>query len=179
MEKISTTITLSTALDIFAENITDIKSTLLDNIQYVIQEVKEEHSFVTTFVNKLHEETWNECIAYQIEERTATMRRVLKRIIARQQQALTPNSNYITDEHIATAKEYPLQELYDGKLQKIHTGYKGICPFSPEKTPSFFIKENKNRYKCFGCNESGDAINFYMKLHNVPFIKAVRALQKL
>jgi len=156
----------------------DIKSTLLSVVANRIKNVKHEHSFFKPH-SSFEQDIWNECVKYSIAEAIEIPQRILKRIIAREQQALTPNSNYITDEHIATAKEYPLEELYDGKLQKIHTGYKGICPFSPEKTPSFFIKKSTNKYKCFGCNEYGDPISFYMKMHNVGFIKAVRALQKL
>lgn len=174
MEKVSTTINLSTALDIFEENISDIKSTLLLLMQQRIEKVKREHG---TFVprNDFEKEIWGDCVKHSITYAIEVPKRTLKRIIARQQQALTPNNGYITDEHIERAKEYPLHELYDGKLQKIQTGYyKGLCPLSPEKTASFFIKNNK--YKCFGCDAYGDSISFYMKMNNVGFIKAVRSL---
>jgi len=50
----------------------------------------------------------------------------------------------------------------------------GLCPFHEEKTPSFFVF--KSRFKCFGCGVSGDAIEFIMRVQNVPFLEAVGRL---
>ncbi|HCC04977.1 TPA: hypothetical protein DEP58_01565 [Patescibacteria group bacterium] len=172
-------ITLSTALNIFSENTEDIKSALLENIHNTIVEVKKEHAFVTEYINKLHEEVWQSCIQYQIQERTQHMQLALKRIIARQQQALTPNSGYITDEHIERAKEFPIQELYEGKLRRAGKNLLGTCPFHSEKTASFYITP-QNKFKCFGCGAYGDSIEFYKRLNNLTskdFIKIIRALQ--
>ncbi|MEG2246975.1 MAG: CHC2 zinc finger domain-containing protein [Peptostreptococcaceae bacterium] len=49
------------------------------------------------------------------------------------------------------------------------------CPFHNESTPSFKIAEKNNGafYKCFGCNEGGDIIEFIKKVENVGFIKAL------
>lgn len=50
------------------------------------------------------------------------------------------------------------------------------CPFHSEKTPSlsikFFPDKNKYKFKCFGCDEAGDAIDFIMKLRDIDYIKA-------
>ncbi|MHC1683434.1 MAG: CHC2 zinc finger domain-containing protein [Clostridiaceae bacterium] len=50
------------------------------------------------------------------------------------------------------------------------------CPFHNEKTPSlkvkFFPDNNKQKYKCFGCSEVGDAIDFIMKLKNIDYVAA-------
>lgn len=51
---------------------------------------------------------------------------------------------------------------------------KAICPFHDEKTASFSVKDN--RYKCFGCGESGDLIDFVMKYNNFNFMEAVELL---
>ena len=50
------------------------------------------------------------------------------------------------------------------------------CPFHNEKTPSFKInKENNEAYfKCFGCNESGDIINFIEKMEGLDTVQAVK-----
>lgn len=178
MGKTSTTITLSTALDVFSENIPDIKSTLLSLVADRINTVEHEHTFFKPR-NSFERDIWNECVKYSIEQATETPRKVLKRITAREQHALTPHNNYITDDDIERAREYPIRELYDGKLQKIHTGYRGLCPFSPEKTASFFIRTKDNKFKCFGCGAYGDAISYYMRVHNMTskeFPKAVRVL---
>lgn len=50
------------------------------------------------------------------------------------------------------------------------------CPFHNEKTPSLSVKfypdVNKQRFKCFGCGESGDSIDFIMKLKNMGYNEA-------
>ncbi|WP_297428936.1 CHC2 zinc finger domain-containing protein [Clostridium sp.] len=50
------------------------------------------------------------------------------------------------------------------------------CPFHGEKTPSlsvkFFPDKNKEKFKCFGCNEVGDAIDFVMKIKGLDYIQA-------
>lgn len=63
-------------------------------------------------------------------------------------------------------------------LKKAGSTYKGLCPFHKEKTPSFVVYETSQRYKCFGCNEGGDVINFVQKYYNLDFREAVEMLAK-
>ncbi len=50
------------------------------------------------------------------------------------------------------------------------------CPFHSEKTPSMSVKfipnANKQRYKCWGCDEKGDAVDFVMKYKNYSYNEA-------
>lgn len=50
------------------------------------------------------------------------------------------------------------------------------CPFHGEKTPSmsikFFPDKNKHKFKCFGCDAGGDAIDFISKLKDLDYKKA-------
>ncbi|EHN14125.1 CHC2 zinc finger domain-containing protein [Clostridium sporogenes] len=50
------------------------------------------------------------------------------------------------------------------------------CPFHTEKTPSLRVKfnpdTNKDFFKCFGCSECGDAIDFIIKYKNLNYTKA-------
>lgn len=62
------------------------------------------------------------------------------------------------------------------KIQPSGQNYKALCPFHVEKTPSFHISTSKQVYKCFGCGEGGDVINFVMKMENLDFMDAVRML---
>nr|WP_330383718.1 DNA primase [Romboutsia hominis] len=62
------------------------------------------------------------------------------------------------------------------ELKSSGINYKGLCPFHGEKTPSFYVNESKQIYKCFGCGEGGDVINFVMKMENLDFIDAVKVL---
>lgn len=50
------------------------------------------------------------------------------------------------------------------------------CPFHSEKTPSFHVEEAKGYFHCFGCQESGNAVDFLMKLDGLSFPEAVEAL---
>ena len=61
-------------------------------------------------------------------------------------------------------------------IKQSGANYKGLCPFHGEKTPSFHISSSKQIYKCFGCGEGGDVINFIMKMENLDFIDAVKLL---
>ena len=84
----------------------------------------------------------------------------------------------ITSETIARAKEHPIENYFGGgKLRQVGNRLIGKCPFhsgGQERTASFHIKGNK--FKCFGCQESGDTIDYIRKVHNIGFIAAVKFL---
>ena len=50
--------------------------------------------------------------------------------------------------------------------------HKGLCPFHGDKEPSFVVYPDQH-FKCFGCNEHGDAIDFIQKIHNCDFKQAL------
>ena len=54
----------------------------------------------------------------------------------------------------------------------------GLCPFHNEKTPSFNVSAAKGIFKCFGCGEGGDAVQFVMKIENLSYPEALRWLAK-
>ena len=61
-------------------------------------------------------------------------------------------------------------------LKSSGSNYSGLCPFHNEKTGSFHVNQKKQIYKCFGCGEGGDVINFVMKIENLDFIDAIKLL---
>ena len=63
-------------------------------------------------------------------------------------------------------------------LKKRGSRFVGLCPFHPEKTPSFYVDPDKNFYKCFGCGESGDIFNFIQKHENLTFFEALTLLSE-
>ena len=62
------------------------------------------------------------------------------------------------------------------KLQRSGQRYKGLCPFHPEKTPSFHVDPEKQLYHCFGCHAGGDVFRFVMEIQKAPFGEALRQL---
>jgi DNA primase len=62
------------------------------------------------------------------------------------------------------------------KLTRAGREMKGCCPFHNEKTPSFYVNEDKGFYHCFGCGAHGDAIGFVMAQDGLSFIDAVKSL---
>lgn len=61
-------------------------------------------------------------------------------------------------------------------LQLAGTYHKGLCPFHSEKSPSFFVSDQMQRYKCFGCGESGDAFEFLQKYEGMTFYESLKYL---
>ncbi len=62
------------------------------------------------------------------------------------------------------------------QLQRSGSQLKGLCPFHSEKSPSFFVNEQFQRYKCFGCGEHGDALTFLEKYEGMTFGEALEYL---
>jgi DNA primase len=73
-----------------------------------------------------------------------------------------------------------IQSIVSGyvNLRKSGKNYSGLCPFHKEKTPSFSVDSQKQRYHCFGCGEGGDVIAFVMKIENLDFVEAAEFIAK-
>ena len=54
--------------------------------------------------------------------------------------------------------------------------WKGLCPFHNEKTPSFYVDENKGMFYCFGCKAGGDVFKFVQMIEGVDFREALERL---
>ncbi len=53
---------------------------------------------------------------------------------------------------------------------------KGLCPFHPEKTPSFHVSRERQIWKCFGCDKGGDVFAFVMEMEGMSFREALKHL---
>lgn len=62
------------------------------------------------------------------------------------------------------------------QLRRQGRNWVGLCPFHGEKTPSFNVRAETGRYKCFGCDASGDAFTFVQATEHVDFVGAVEIL---
>src|SRR5262245_61935366 len=63
-------------------------------------------------------------------------------------------------------------------LKKSGRNFFGLCPFHPEKSPSFSVNPDKQIFHCFGCGAGGNVYTFMQRQQNVSFPEAVRLLAK-
>ncbi len=61
-------------------------------------------------------------------------------------------------------------------LKRYGRNFKGLCPFHSEKTPSFVVSPERNIWKCFGCQKSGDVFTFLMEMERLEFPEALKIL---
>lgn len=61
-------------------------------------------------------------------------------------------------------------------LRKRGANYIGLCPFHPDKSPSFSVNPSKNVCKCFSCDQGGSPVTFLMKKEQMTFYEAIRWL---
>ena len=61
-------------------------------------------------------------------------------------------------------------------LKKKGREYAGLSPFKVEKSPSFFVNDQKGFYHCFASGEHGDIFTFLMKTEGLDFPEAVERL---
>src|SRR5262245_57241234 len=62
------------------------------------------------------------------------------------------------------------------QLKRTGRNWVGLCPFHAERTPSFNVREETGRYRCFGCDKSGEVFTFVQEHDHVDFIGAVEQL---
>jgi len=72
----------------------------------------------------------------------------------------------------------PLSEIVGKRMKLARAGreFKGCCPFHKEKTPSFYVNDDKQFYHCFGCGAHGDIIGFVMRHDHLSFPEAIESL---
>ena len=59
------------------------------------------------------------------------------------------------------------------KLKKQGREWRGLSPFNAEKTPSFYVNDQKGFYHCFSSGRHGDIFRFLMETEGVSFPEAV------
>ena len=65
------------------------------------------------------------------------------------------------------------------KLKKAGREWKGLSPFQQEKTPSFYVNDQKGFYHDFSSGKHGDIITFVMETDGLPFAEAVERLASM
>ncbi|MBL7941518.1 MAG: DNA primase, partial [Flavobacteriales bacterium] len=80
-----------------------------------------------------------------------------------------------------------IQKIYDAaiiedvigdfvRLKKSGTSWKGLSPFSNERTPSFFVVPHKGIYKDFSSGKGGNVVDFLMEHEKLSYPEALRWL---
>ncbi len=72
----------------------------------------------------------------------------------------------------------PVSQVVGRKVALKRKGreYAGLSPFKVEKTPSFFVNDQKGFYHCFASGEHGDIFKFLMTTEGLSFPEAVERL---
>lgn len=55
----------------------------------------------------------------------------------------------------------------------------GRCPFHEDRTPSFALYPQNQRFYCYGCRVYGDVIEFLMRAEKLSFRQALERLRSL
>lgn len=63
-------------------------------------------------------------------------------------------------------------------LKRAGRNFKGLSPFSGEKTPSFFVSPDKNIWHDFSSNKGGDIFTFVMEVEGLDFRGALELLAR-
>ena len=85
--------------------------------------------------------------------------------------------------HDQIINENPLLEYceargWDIKRDGAANRYKCLCPFHAEKTASFTIYAEENRFHCFGCGADGTVIDLYAHRRGISIAEAMRELSR-
>jgi len=62
------------------------------------------------------------------------------------------------------------------KLRRQGREFAGLSPFTKEKTPSFYVNDEKGFYHCFSSGKHGDLISFLQETERLSFPEAVERL---
>lgn len=62
------------------------------------------------------------------------------------------------------------------KLQRTGNEFKACCPFHPDRSPSFTIFADGERFHCFGCGASGDVLDYVQRAHGIGLVDAANML---
>lgn len=61
-------------------------------------------------------------------------------------------------------------------LKHVGSNWRGICPFHNDSTPSLYVSQPKQIFKCFACGKSGNVFGFVADYEKLNFIEAVKRL---
>jgi len=66
----------------------------------------------------------------------------------------------------------------DVKLRPAGSRLVGLCPFHPDRRPSFVVFPQTLRFRCFGCGACGDVVDYLERARGLRFSEAVAYLRR-
>ena len=75
----------------------------------------------------------------------------------------------------------PVSEVVGRRVKLVRAGreFKGLSPFNKEKTPSFFVNDQKQAWFDFSSHKNGSIFDFVMETEGVSFPEAVERLAQM
>src|SRR5579885_3145744 len=75
----------------------------------------------------------------------------------------------------------PVSEVVGRRVKLVRAGreWKGLSPFNKEKTPSFFVNDQKQAWFDFSAQKNGSIFDFVMETEGVTFPEAVERLAQM
>ncbi|MGA8470108.1 MAG: DNA primase, partial [Pseudolabrys sp.] len=75
----------------------------------------------------------------------------------------------------------PVSEVVGRRVKLVRSGreFKGLSPFNNEKTPSFFVNDQKQAWFDFSSGKNGSIFDFVMQSEGVSFSEAVERLAQM
>lgn len=85
---------------------------------------------------------------------------------------------FFSEETLYAVRAIPLYEIVraEVELSPVGKNWRGLSPFTQEKSPSFFVLTEKNIYKCHSSGLAGDGIAFVQEMEKLTFAEAVETL---
>ena len=79
----------------------------------------------------------------------------------------------------AIRRDHPLPQVAARHvaLRRVGREWAGCCPFHDDRSPSFTIYDDGQRFHCFGCGASGDVLDFMQRIAGVGLVDAARMLR--
>ena len=62
------------------------------------------------------------------------------------------------------------------QLKRAGSKWRGLSPFNPEKTPSFYVTPDKNAYYCFSSGQGGGVVRFVQEMQNLNYPETIEYL---
>ncbi|NDV62098.1 DNA primase [Puniceicoccales bacterium CK1056] len=85
---------------------------------------------------------------------------------------------FFSEETLQAVRAIPLYDVVRPHVELTRSGrnWRGLSPFSQEKTPSFYVLSERNFFKCHSTGLAGDGIRFIQETEKLTFPEAVEAL---